>query len=124
MSETITAITDTIKAFFLFFAPIVDFIVETKVPEQLENIRYKELAGNPWFLVPYLGWLAWMLFKKQLNTLVIVLLLSGSWAFFGTPYMRGVMGQDQVELGSILPLLIGACTVLGIVVYLLFFKHE
>jgi len=124
MMDIVTATWNAIKAFFLFFSPLVDFIVATKVPEQIENIQYKELFTNGWFLVPYLAWLAWNLYKRQLNTLIIVVLLSGTWAFFGTPYMRAVMNQDAIQLDTILPLVGGACAVLGTIIYLIFFKSE
>jgi len=124
MWEIIAPIWDTAKTFFLFFTPVVDFFVETKIPEQIDNIQYKELFTNGWFLVPYLSWLAWNVYKRQFNSLITILLLSGSWAFFGTPYMRGVMNQETIQLGTILPLVGGACTVLGIIIYIFFFKSE
>lgn len=124
MWDTIEAIWDTIKAVFFFFAPVVDFIVETKVPEQLEKIQYQELFTNGWFLVPYLAWIIWNLYKRQINSLITILLLSGSWVFFGTPYMRNIMNQETIQLGSIIPLVGGACLVLGVIIYIYFFKSE
>ena len=124
MMEIVTATWHAIKAFFLFFSPVVDFIVATKVPEQVENIQYKELFTNGWFLVPYLAWLVWKLYKRQISTLIIVILLSGTWAFFGTPYMRGVMNQDSIQLDTVFPLVGGACAVMGVIIYLLLFKSE
>jgi len=124
MWDTIDAIWDTIKAIFHFFSPLVDFIIDTKVPDQLENIRYVELLTNPWFIVPYVAWLAWIIYKRQVNTFITVMLLSGSWVFFGTPYMRGVMNQETIQLDTVLPLVGGACLVLGIIIYIYFFKTE
>ncbi|NTV13044.1 MAG: hypothetical protein HGA96_03785 [Desulfobulbaceae bacterium] len=124
MWDTVAAIWDTVKAFFLFFTPVVDFIVETKVPEQLENIQYKELFSNGWFLVPYLAWIAWNIYRRQINSLITILLLTGSWVFFGTPYMQNVMNQETIQLDTIIPLVGGACLVLGIIIYIYFFKSE
>lgn len=124
MWEILTPFWDGIKAFFLFFRPVLDFIVSTKVPEQIENVDYQALFTNGWFLVPFLALLAWNIYKKQIHSLIIIVLLTGSWAFFGTPYMRGIMEQDQIQLEAILPLVAGACGVLGVIVYLLFFKSE
>jgi hypothetical protein len=68
--------------------------------------------------------IAWNIYKKQLNSIIIILLFTGSWAFFGTPYMREIMGRDEISLDAVLPLVAGACLVLGITIYLIFFKSE
>ena len=124
MGDIVTSVWEFVKAFFAFFQPVLDFIVATKVPEQVEGIKYQELFTNGWFLTPYLAWLAWNIYKKQIYSLIIILLFTGSWAFFGTPYMRELMQQDEIQLEAILPLVVGACTVLGITVYLIFFKSD
>ena len=124
MWESFASIWDTVKDAVLFFKPVVDFIVDTKVPEQIEKVDYQELFTNPWFLTPYLAWLAWNVYHKQINTLIIIVLFTGSWVFFGTPYMQGILNQQEIQLDTIIPLAGGACAVLGIVIYLIFFKSE
>jgi hypothetical protein len=124
MLEILDPVWTAAKAFFMFFHPVLDFIVATKVPEQIDNVDYKGLFTNAWFMVPYLAMLAWDVYKQAFNSIIIVLLLTGCWAFFGTPYMKGIMAQDEIDLNTILPLVGGACTVLGIIVYRIFFKSE
>jgi hypothetical protein len=124
MGEIFTSVWETLKGLFLFFQPVVDFIVSTKVPEQVENIEYQALFTNPWFLVPYLAVIGWQIYKRQPYSVIITVLLTGSWAFFGTPYMQGVLNQEEIQLDTILPLVGGACAVLGVIVYLIFFKSE
>ena len=124
MWDILASVWSGIKAFFLFFKPVVDFIVSTGVPDQVENVKYKELFTNGWFMVPYLFMIGWNIYKKQLYTIIIILLFTGSWAFFGTPYMRDIMGRDQISLEAVLPLVGGACVVLVITIYLIFFKSE
>lgn len=124
MGDIVASIKGFLSGILLFFKPVGDFVVSTKVPEQVENIDYQALFTNAWFLVPYLAVLAWNAYKRQPYTIVIILLLSGSWAFFGTPYMQALMKQDEIQLEAILPLVGGACAVLGIIVYLIFFKTE
>ena len=116
---------DPVLEFFkTVLGPVWDFFVSTKVPEQIDSIDPKGLFTNPWFLVPFIAGLAWEVYKTQFVNIIIILLLMGSWAFFGTPYMKDLAAQDEIELGAILPLVAGACAVLAIIVYLLFFKKE
>jgi hypothetical protein len=124
MWNIVVSVWESLMGFLTFFKPVLDFVISTKVPEQIENIKYQELFTNGWFLTPYLALIAWNIFRKQIYTIIIILLFSGSWAFFGTPYMQDVMQQDQIQLETILPLVGGACVVLGITVYLIFFKSE
>ena len=124
MFEFLEPVWGIIKSFLMFFKPVLDFIISTKVPEQIETIDYKGLFTNGWFLVPYLGMIGWNIYKQSINNLIIILLLTASWAFFGTPYMKDVMAQDEIQLEAVLPLVAGACTVLGIIFYIIFFKDE
>ncbi len=124
MMDILSTLVDGIKAVFLFFQPVSDFITATGIPDQIENVKYQELFTNGWFLVPYLFMIGWNIYKKQLYTIIIILLFTGSWAFFGTPYMRDIMGRDEISLEAVLPLVGGACAVLGITIYLIFFKSE
>ena len=124
MGDILGSVWNGINGFFHLFKPLADFITKTGVPDQVENVKYKELFSNAWFLVPYLGMIGWNVYKKQLKTVIVILLFSGSWAFFGTPYMRDIMGRDEISLDAVLPLVGGACAVLGITIYLIFFKSE
>ena len=124
MFDFLDPVIEAIKSFFMFFKPVFEFIVSTKVPEQAETFDVKGLFTNYWFLVPYIGMYAWYVYKKAVNSIIIALLLTGAWAFFGTPYAQNIMAQDDIQLDAILPLVAGACTILGIIVYIVFFKDE
>jgi hypothetical protein len=124
MFDFLAPVFAAIKSFFMFFRPVLDFIISTKVPEQIQNIEYKELFTNPWFLIPFLAMLGWNFYKKAVNELIIILLLTGAWAFCGTDYMQDVLGREEIALDAVLPLVAGACTILGIIVYLFFLKDD
>lgn len=124
MGDIFASIWEFVKGFFLFFRPVVDFIVATKVLKQIEDIDYQALFSNGWFLAPYLALIAWNIYRRQVYSVIIILLFTGSWAFFGTPYMQGILGQEQIQLAAVLPVVGGACLVLGIIIYLIFFKAE
>jgi hypothetical protein len=108
----------------MFFKPVLDFIIETKVPEQIDSIDYKGLFSNAWFLVPYIATIAWNIYKQAVNSLIIIVLLTVSWAFFGTPYMKEILARDEVPLGSVLPIVGGACAVFGFIIYRIFLKSD
>ena len=124
MFEFLEPVWGVIKSFIMFFEPVLDFIISTKIPEQIENVEYKELFTNAWFLVPYIGMIGWNIYKQAVNNIIIILLLTVSWAFFGTDYMQDVLAQDEIALEAVLPMIAGACTVLGIIFYLVFFKDD
>ncbi|MDT8334363.1 MAG: hypothetical protein RQ753_01570 [Desulfurivibrionaceae bacterium] len=124
MFEFLEPVLVALKSFLMFFKPLVDFIVATKVPEQIDNIDYKGLFSNAWFLVPYIALLAWNVYKQALNSLIIIVLLTASWAFFGTPYMEEIISRDEVPLEAVLPIVGGACVVLGYIVYRIFLKSD
>lgn len=124
MLEFLDPVLAASKSFLLFFKPVLDFIIETKVPEQIDTIDYKGLFTNGWFLVPFIAMLAWNIYKQAFNSLIIIVLFTGSWAFFGTPYMKEILGQDEIPLEAVLPLVTGACTILGFIIYRIFFKSD
>ena len=124
MFEFLDPVFAAIKSFFMFFKPDLDFIVATKGPEQIDSIDYKGLFSNSWFLVPYIAMIAWNIYKQAFNSLIIILLFTGCWAFFGTPYMQEIMGRDEIQLEAVLPLVAGACAVLGFIIYRIFFKSD
>ncbi|MCK4840000.1 MAG: hypothetical protein KAS94_14445 [Desulfobulbaceae bacterium] len=107
-----------------FFKAILDFFISTKIPAQIDKIDYKGLFSNGWFMVPYIAMLAWNVYKQAINSIIIIVLLSGCWAFFGTPYMQAIMAQDEIPLNAILPLVAGACAVFGFIIYRIFFKSD
>ena len=124
MFEFLAPVFAAIKSFFMFFKPVLDFIIDTKVPEQIQNIDSGALFTNGWFLVPFLAMLGWNVYKKAVNELIIILLVTGAWAFCGTPYMQDVLGREEIALDAVLPLVFGACTILGIIIYLVFLKDD
>lgn len=124
MFEFLDPVLTAIKSFFMFFEPVLDFIIATEVPEQIDKIDYKGLFTNGWFLVPYLGLLAWNIYKQEFNSLIIIVLLTASWSFFGTPYMKEVMAQEEIPLESLLPLIAGSCGIFGFIIYRIFFKSD
>lgn len=124
MFEFLEPVFAAIKSFFMFFQPVLDFIIGTKVPEQIDSIDYKGLFTNGWFIVPFIAMIGWEIYKQAINSIIIILLLTASWAFFGTPYMQEVIGQEEIQLEAILPIIAGACAVFGFIIYRIFLKSD
>ena len=109
---------------FDFFQPLIDFVISTKIPEQIEAIDAAGLFTNPWFLVPFIGIMGWLIFKQSFDSIILIALFFGVWAFWGTPYMQEVLSAGEPQIEKILPLLGGGVAIIGIVVYVIFFRSE
>ncbi|MBU0673851.1 MAG: hypothetical protein KJ950_04340 [Proteobacteria bacterium] len=124
ISQTFGTIFALLKDFFAMFKPLLEFFKSTNIPQQIKEVDYKGLFTNGWFMIPYLAMICWHIYKKDINFIIVILLFSATWAFFGTPYMREILSHDQLQLGDVFPLLLGAVVVLGIIVYIFVFKSE
>ena len=107
-----------------FLGQIVDFLNSTNVPQQFREVDAKGLFTNTWFLVPFIAFICYNLYKQAMNTLVITGLGFGLWLFSGSRYMEGLVVGGQLQLGKVLPVagvFIGA---LAIAVYFLFMRSD
>ncbi|WP_028583487.1 hypothetical protein [Desulfogranum mediterraneum] len=93
---------------------------KTQLPEQIAATDIGALATNPWFLVPFISLVGYMLYKQAFRDLTIMALLLGVWYASGTPYMQSLVVGDELQMDKVLPVLFGGATVLGIIIYLLF----
>ena len=107
-----------------FLGQIVDFLNSTNVPQQFREVDAKGLFTNTWFLVPFISFICYNLYKQALNTLIMTGLGFGLWLFSGSRYMEGLVVGGQLQLGKVLPVagvFIGA---LAIAVYFLFMRSD
>ncbi|PIE57315.1 MAG: hypothetical protein CSA33_09080 [Desulfobulbus propionicus] len=117
------------------FAQILDFITgiftsigntlaplleKTHLVEQIREVDAAGLFTNPWFLVPFIGLVGYMLYKVAWRDLIILTLLMGAWYISGTEYMQTLVVGEELQIGRILPVLFGGAAVLGFIIYLLF----
>ena len=103
-----------------FFGKIVDIVKSTNIPQQVNDVDFAGLFTNPWFMVPFVGMIGWMVYKAAFRDIVIIFLIIGVWYVSGTPYMQTLIVNGELQIGKILPVLFGGATVLGIIIYLLF----
>jgi hypothetical protein len=107
-----------------FLTKIVDFINSTHVLEQFREVDAVGLFTNPWFLVPFLGLLGYMLYKQDFKEIVVIFIGLLLWHISGTEYMATLIVGDELQLAKVLPVVFGAACLLGIVIYMYFGKSD
>ena len=106
------------------FARIGHFFQQTQVPQQVREVDLQGLLHNPWFLVPAVALLIYLLYKQDFRDLIILALLGGVWYVSGTEYMQTLVVGDKLQLDKVLPLLFGGAAVLGVIIYLIFGRSD
>lgn len=106
------------------FAGIGKWLDTTHLPEQIKEVDFAALFTNPWFLVPFIGLVGYLVYKQAFRDLIIMGLLMGVWYATGTEYMQTLVVGDELQVNKVLPLLFGGAAVLGIIIYLLFGRSD
>ncbi|MHB1014921.1 MAG: hypothetical protein ACYC2W_06560 [Desulfurivibrionaceae bacterium] len=107
-----------------FLGKIVDFMNSTNVPQQFREVDARGLFTNSWFLVPFIVFICYNLYKQAVNTLVMTGLGFGLWLFSGSSYMEGMVVDGILQLNKVLPVagvFIGA---IAIAIYFLFMRSD
>ncbi len=108
-----------------FFASFIAFLEATKLVEQFDKFDTVGLFTNPWFLVPFVGLLLYLIVKQQFSNLVLVGLGVGVFAFMGSHYVEGLIDEKGfIQLNKILPIIGVGVVVVGVIVYLLFGRSD
>ena len=106
------------------FEKIGVLLEKTHLPEQISEVDFSGLFTNPWFLVPFIALVAYMLYKQSFRDLTIMALLMGAWYASGTHYMQTLVVGEELQMNKVLPVLFGAAGVLGFIIYLLFGRSD
>lgn len=102
-----------------YFKKVVEWIRGTGIPEQVENVDYMALAHNPWFMVPFVGLILYLLYKKEFAIVMIIAICSFCWSMTGTSYMKSLIVGGEIQVNKILPVVFGGAVALGAIIYLL-----
>jgi hypothetical protein len=102
------------------FSKIVDLMASTHIPQQLEDVDIGGLFTNPWFLVPFVTFIGWNVYKQAFKEIILVLIIIGVWYVSGTHYMQTLIVNGELQIGKILPVMFGGAALLGIVIYMYF----
>ena len=101
-----------------------NFFESTKIHEQIKAVDVAGLFSNPWFIVPFLCMILYMLYRRSFTNIVIVAIIFGGWWFSGTDYMASVFVDGHMQVGKILPIVFGGAAVIGVLIYLLFISSD
>ncbi len=107
-----------------FFQKIGLWIDSTNLPQQIKEVDYVGLFTNPWFLLPFIGFLIYLLYKQSWNSVIMIGVGIGVWIFSGSSFMQNLIVDGELQLEKILPILAVGIVALGIIVYLLFIRSE
>lgn len=103
---------------------VVGLLEQTHLPEQIKDVDFVGLFSNPWFLVPFIALVGYLIYKQAFRDLIILVLLMGVWYASGTDYMQTLVVGDELQMNKVLPVMFGGATVLGVIIYLLFGRSD
>ena len=103
-----------------FCSKIGDLVQATNLPDQIKEVDSVGLFTNPWFMVPFVAMVVYMLYKQAFRDLIIIGIIIAIWWVSGTEYMQTLVVGDELQINKILPVLFGGAAVLGFVIYLFF----
>jgi len=107
-----------------FFGKILAWIDSTHIQEQVANVDYVGLFTNPWFLVPFIAAVLYLLYKQSFKDLIIIIIFIGVWWVSGTEYMHTLVVGDELQISKILPVLFGGAAILGFIIYMFFGRSD
>ncbi len=103
---------------------VMRWLEETRLPEQIRDVDAIGLFSNPWFLVPFVALLGYMVYKKAFRDMIILGAIIGVWWVSGTEYMQTLVVDGEVQIKKVLPVLFGGAAILGILIYLLISRSD
>jgi hypothetical protein len=103
-----------------FFAKAGAWLESTNVPAQVKDVEVLALFTNPWFLVPFIALVGYLLWKQSFSELIILAIFVFLWWISGTEYMQTLIVDGELQIKKILPVLVGGAALLAFVVWLFF----
>ena len=107
-----------------FLTKIVEFIHSTQVLQQFKEVDAVGLFSNPWFLVPFICLLGYMLYKQDFKEIVVIIIGFICWHISGTEYMSTLIVDNEIQLSKVLPVVFGAACLLGVIIYMYFGRSD
>lgn len=98
------------------------WVDSTHLFEQIKEVDAAGLFTNPWFLVPFITLVGYMVFKQAWRDMALIAIFIGVWWVSGLPYMQTLVVGNELSIEKILPVVFGGAITLGVVIYLLISK--
>jgi hypothetical protein len=106
------------------FSSISSWFDSTHLHEQVVDVDFVGLFTNPWFMVPFVALILYMLYKQSLKDLILIAIMIGVWWVSGTDYMDSLIVDNELQMDKILPVVFGGAATLGLVIYILFGRSD
>lgn len=107
-----------------FFTAIGEVFTKTKLPEQIHASDFHGLLHNPWFMLPLIALIGYLLYKKLFRDLIILSIFLGIWYVSKLPYMQTLVINGILQINKVLVVMVGGGVLLGIVIYLFFGRSD
>ena len=107
-----------------FLVAVSEFVQGTQVPQQFREVEVKGLFTNAYFLIPFLAVVGHFLFRKAVNSLILLGLGIGVWIISGSPLMQGLVVNGEVQIGKILPVAGVGVVIIAVVIYVVFIRSD
>jgi hypothetical protein len=107
-----------------FFTNILAWVESTHIQEQIVDVDYVGLFTNPWFLVPCIAVIVYLLYKQGWKDLIVIVIFVAVWWVSGTEYMATLVVGDELQINKVLPIVFGGAGLLGFVIYLFFVRSD
>ena len=105
-------------------AKIWAWVESTHIQEQVADVDYAGLFSNPWFLVPFVSLVLYLLYKQCFRDLIIISAFIGVWWVSGTEYMHTLVVGDELQVEKVLPVLFGGAALIGGLIYMIFGRSD
>ena len=105
-------------------AKFMAWVESTHIQEQVNNVDYVGLFTNPWFLVPFVCAVLYLLYKQDFRDLILIVTFLAVWWVSGTEYMDTLVVGEELQLAKIVPVMFGGVAVIGFVIYLFFGRSD
>ncbi len=107
-----------------FLDKIIGMIEKTKISEQISDVDIVALFTNPWFLVPFVVFVVYLIYKTEWKTIIIVAVFIGLWWSSGTEYMNALVVDGELQPKKIFPVVFGGAAILGFIIYIFFGRSD
>lgn len=109
---------------FDFLTPVVEFINNTQVIQQIREVRPGALFTNVWFLVPFAALMLWWLYRLAMKKFVLAGIVIGIWLYSGSSYARNFIVGGELQPDKILPMAGVGIAAAVIIIYMLFIRSD
>lgn len=106
------------------FSRIVEWFKSTHLDQQIIDVDIVGLFTNPWFMVPFVALMIYLLYKQSFKDIILIGMLIAVWWVSGTEYMATLIVNDELQIEKILPVVFGGAIALGLAIYILFGRSD